>query len=298
MKIGAWGLPHTHVIFMSILFLYFTLGGCGWFSAGVKAELPLVERPRLALLPWGFEVPITKLGSVKTVDKELTPEQEKQQVTQALQEILNEARWLLQSRIATAQQFTMVSLEEIDAASADLGITAGQFPTPDQLCSLRNRLRADLILVGNVLDYGKVRWQWLAAGELTDLTAETLVIGLASSWNVPIILGNVGFELLTSTPIWFGGGYVFGMAFRPVRVEARALETVHGEPVWQDEEAAIWGRGRLKQLSETDRAKKEMQLYVNLSMAMEELGDSLNSQGLTVSSLRERQYTTEKTGCQ
>jgi hypothetical protein len=283
---------------MVILLLYFTLGGCSWFFAGVKAELPLAERPRLALLPWGFEVQITKLGSVKTIDKELTPEQETQQVTQALQEILNEARWLLQSNIAAAQQFTMVSLEEIDAASAALGIQAGQPPTSDQLCSLRTRLKADLVVVGNILDYGKVRWQWLAAGELGDLSAETVVLGLASSWNVPLMLGNVGFELLTSTPLWFGGGYVFGIAFRPVRVEARALETVHGEPVWQDEEAAIWGRGRLKQFSESERAKKEIQLYVNLSKAMEEIADSLSGQTFTVSGLRERQNSAPKTGCQ
>jgi hypothetical protein len=283
---------------MVILLLYFTLGGCSWFFAGVKAELPLAERPRLALLPWGFEVQITKLGSVKTIDKELTPEQETQQVTQALQEVLNETRWLLQSNIAAAQQFTMVSLEEIDAASADLGLQAGQLPTSDQLCSLRTRVRADLVVVGNILDYGKVRWQWLAAGELGDLSAETVVLGLASSWNVPLMLGNVGFELLTSTPLWFGGGYVFGIAFRPVRIEARALETVHGEPVWQDEEAAIWGWGRLKQLSETERAKKEIQLYVNLSNAVEEIADSLSGQTFTVSGLRERQNSAPKTGCQ
>jgi hypothetical protein len=91
---------------------------------------------------------------------------------------------------------------------------------------------------------------------------------------------------------------VFGIAFRPVRVEARALETVHGEPVWQDEEAVIWGRGRLKQLSETERAKKEMQLYVNLSHAVEEIADSLSEETFTVSGLRERQRSAEKEGCQ
>jgi hypothetical protein len=54
-----------------------------------------------------------------------------------------------------------------------------------------------------------------------DMTAESIALGLATAWN-PIAIGaNLGFELLTSTPLWFGGGYVFGVALRPVRVEAR-----------------------------------------------------------------------------
>jgi hypothetical protein len=274
------------------------LAGCAWFREHVQTELPLDERPRLAFLPFGVEAPIKTLASVKSMEKELQPDEEARVLAATLQEIRNEARWLLQSGLAAGQQFKMVSLEETDAAVADLGIKAGEIPTPAQLCALKARLKADLVLEGNILDYGKVRWQWLLGGMLTDISAETLVLGLATGGNVPIMLGNAGFELLTSTPIWFGGGYLFGIAVRPVGVEARALETVHGEPVWQDEEATIWGRGRLKQVSETERAKKEIQLYVNLSKAMEEIADSLNEQNFRVSGLRERQSSTKETGCQ
>ncbi len=49
-----------------------------------------------------------------------------------------------------------------------------------------------------------------------DISWETAAIGIATVWNPGIILGNVGFELLTSTPLWFGGGYVFGVALRHV----------------------------------------------------------------------------------
>ena len=107
------------------------------------------------------------------------------------------------------------------------------------------------------------------------------------AWN-PIAIGaNLGFELLTSTPLWFGGGYLFGIALRPVRVEARAFETVQGYPIWQamDESAYAWGA--LKTLPEGVRDKKESQLELNLAEVMESLGDALTKQAFMASRLRE-----------
>jgi len=116
---------------------------------------------------------------------------------------------------------------------------------------------------------------------------ESIVLGLATDWNLIAIGANLGFELLTSTPLWFGGGYVFGIALRPVRVEARAFETVHGYPVWQamDESAYAWGV--LKTLPEAVRGKKESQLALNLAEIMESLGDDLIEQSFMASRLRE-----------
>ena len=90
---------------------------------------------------------------------------------------------------------------------------------------------------------------------LADITWETVAIGLASSWNPGIILGNVGFELLTSTPVWFGGGYLFGIVARPVRVQADAWDPINGESVWEKEEFAVYIWGHLNQLPEPEREK-------------------------------------------
>ena len=90
-----------------------------------------------------------------------------------------------------------------------------------------------------------------------DMSWETVALGLATAWNPAIILGNVGFELLTSTPLWFGGGYLFGVAFRPVRVEARAFETNEGLPIWQSMDESAYAGGALKELPEAVRDKKE-----------------------------------------
>ena len=73
---------------------------------------------------------------------------------------------------------------------------------------------------------------------------------------------------------------------RPVRVEARAFETVQGYPIWQamDESAYAWGA--LKMLPEEIRGRKEAQLELNLAEIMESLGDALTKQGFEASQLR------------
>lgn len=247
----------------------------------------LQERPFVAILPFDFDLEITTLSALKTVDETLSPEDEAKQVAETLKEIQQEARWLLLSRLATGQGFRFVPLAETDALAEELQLEAGVLPNAEQLGEFRRRLGADLVVAGSILDYGKVRWQWLAAGMFADIAWETAAIGVATAWNPGIILGNVGFELLTSTPLWFGGGYVFGIALRPVRVEARAFETVHGYPIWQTMEESAYAWGALEALPEAVRGKKESQLALNLAEIMESLGDDLIKQSFMVSRLRE-----------
>jgi hypothetical protein len=84
--------------------------------------------------------------------------------------------------------------------------------------------------------------------------------------------------------VW--GGYLFGFAMRPVRVEARAFETIHGYPIWQSMEESVYAWGALKQLPEGVWDKKEVQLELNMAEIMECLGDSLTKQEFMASRLR------------
>jgi len=264
------------------------LMGCVAFEPAAQSRVEdLTERPVVAILPFGFDLEITKLSTVKTVNETLSPEDEAKQVADTLLEIQQEARWLFLSRLAAGQGFQFVPPDETDALAAELALKPGMFPNAQQLTEFRRRLGADLVVAGSILDYGKIRWQWMLAGMTTDMTVESIALGLATAWN-PIAIGaNLGFELLTSTPLWFGGGYVFGVALRPVRVEARAFETVQGYPIWQamDESAYAWGA--LKTLPEEVRDKKESQLQLNLAEIMESLGDDLIKQAFIASRLRE-----------
>jgi len=265
------------------------LPGCVAFEPTVESKVEnLQERPYVALLPIGFDLEITALSYVKTVEETLSPEEESKQLAEALREIQDETRWLLLSRLASGHGFRFVSLEKTDALAEELALKPGAVPSPDQVAEFRKRLGADLVIAVSILDYGKVRWQWLAAGMFADIAWETVVIGLATAWNPAIILGNVGFELLTSTPLWFGGGYLFGVAMRPVRVEARAFETFEGWPIWQTMEESVYAWGALKYLPETLRDKKEVQLHLNIAETMESIGDSLTEEGYMVSLLKNR----------
>ncbi|MGH7205089.1 MAG: hypothetical protein ACREI2_02645 [Nitrospiraceae bacterium] len=267
---------------------------CGWFKSGALLDPPPADRPRVAVLPFDMGIEITSLSSIQSVNGDLKPEEEPQLLEKAVKQVQEDARRLMYERLAGKQAFELIPFEETDRAFDELGITTTETLTPEQLSRLRTRLGADLLVTGTVQDYGKVRWHWLAAGMLGDMTWETVVIGLATAWNPALILGNVGFELLTSTPVWFGGGYLFGVAFRPVRVEASAIDPLNGAVVWHDTEVAIYVWGRLKEVPEEDRKKKEIQLRLNLTTATEELGDSLMDEGLTRESLRERRLPDEQ----
>ncbi|HKN86407.1 MAG TPA: hypothetical protein VJV04_06090 [Nitrospiraceae bacterium] len=259
--------------------------GCAYFRSTPDFDTAVAERPSIALLPFGIDRKITTLSAVKSVDVKPSAEEEPRQVAEALKDVLADARWLFLSRLATGQQFQFVPLEQTDAVAVELGLKPGVLPTPEQLSELRRRLKADLVVAGNILEYGRIRWQWFVTGALAELSVETVVIGLASAWNPAIILANVGVDVLVNSALLLGGGYLFGIAFRPVVIEARAFETVQGNPVWQSMEGAFYAWGTLKQLPEAERGKKESQLRINLERAIEALADSLNAARLTVSQL-------------
>lgn len=108
-------------------------GGCAWFQTRPQQEIPMVERPYVAVLPIGIEVEITKLSYIKSVEEELSPEDEAQQLADALQQIRTEARRLLQGRLAAGQRFRFVPDEQIAAAVTTLELKPGGVPTTDQL---------------------------------------------------------------------------------------------------------------------------------------------------------------------
>jgi hypothetical protein len=260
--------------------------GCVAFEPPRQSTVDdLGERPHIAILKFGFEIEITELSAVQTVDQTPSlPEEEAVLLANALQRIQQDARWLLVSRLATGYGFRFVPLEAVDALADELQLKPGQIPKAEQLSEFRRRLEADLVVSGSLLDYGKVRWQWLLTGMLVDMTVDNTIIGFATGWNPVALAASVGWDVVTSAPIWFGGGYLFGVAFRPVRVEARAFETFQGYPIWQTMEEAVYAWSALKTLPEAIRGRKEVQLELNLAEILESMGDNLTRQNLSRSS--------------
>lgn len=260
--------------------------GCAGAESAVRPDVSELNRPVVAVLPFAMGVELKKLSSIQTVDGELTPEREAELIAKAKVEIPAQARRMVQEQLAASPQFVMVPIEEVDQAVADLKLAYDKPIAAEPAAMMRERLGADILVGGIVQDYGKVRWQWLAAGMVGDMTWESIVLGAATAWNPGAILGNIGFELLTSTPVWFGGGYLFGVAFSPVRVDAWAVETQRGTEVWDDEAIAVYVWRRLKTVPEADRKKKEVALRLNLKKTMEDLAESLLDEQLTKQSLR------------
>lgn len=263
-------------------------GSCAWFQSRPQQEIPMLERPYVAVLPIGIEVEITQLSSVKSVEEELSPEDEGQQLAEALQQIRTEARRVLQTRLEGGERFRLVPDDQVAAAVTTLELKPGVAPTTDQLASLRAQLGADLVIVGNILDYGKIRWQYWVPGLIVSMLTETLIVGAATGFNPAIMAATAGSELLTDVPFWWGGAYIGGWAFRPVRVEASAIDPLDGAVAWDETESAVYLWGRLKAVPEEERKKKEVQLGLNLKKAMEDIGDSLIDASLTISALRLR----------
>jgi hypothetical protein len=178
-------------------------GGCAWFQTRPQQEIPFGERPYVAVLLIGIDVEITTPSYIKSVEEDLSPEDEAQQLAYALQQIRTEAQRFLQSRLAAGQRFWFVPNEQVVAVVTKLEVKSGVVPTTDQLADLHAQLGADLVIVGNILDYGKFRWQYWVPGLVLSMLTETLIIGAATGFNPAFMAATAGSELLTDVP--FGG---------------------------------------------------------------------------------------------
>ena len=110
---------------------------------------------------------------------------------------------------------------------------------------------------------------WVPGLVLSMLT-ETLIVGATTGFNPAFMAATAGSELLTDVPFWWCEAFIGGWAFRPVRVETSAFDPLDGAVVWNETEAVVYLWGRLKEVPEGERKKKEVQLGLNLSKECEE----------------------------
>jgi hypothetical protein len=84
----------SHLTIVALSFIATLLSGCVAFEPTLQSTIDeLAHRPFIAILPIGFDLDITSLSSVKSIEDTLSPEQEAIQLVQALGEIRQEARW-------------------------------------------------------------------------------------------------------------------------------------------------------------------------------------------------------------
>jgi hypothetical protein len=134
-----------------------------------------------------------------------------------------------------------------------------------------------VVITGLIHDYGKVRWQYWATGLAIHATTELLIVGFASGWNPAIVVPFIFLDVATDVPIWYGGGYVFGWVFRPVRVHLEAVQIRNCRGVvWSEDELAVKVPGKtLSEYPPEEQSKKEIQLEANLKHVMADFAETI-----------------------
>ena len=246
-------------------------------SCSTLWEKPATPNPplRIVVAPILLDAAISESTQIHTFDDAPSPESEPVVLRQLEDEIQTRAQRFLTEHLAQQEGFDVLPFQEARRTSADISVISKPW-TEEQLLELGRQTNADFVISGRILDYGRVRWQYSMAGFVTHAAVELLVVGFATGWN-PVALGAfVATDFTTDIPIWFGGGYVFGWAFRPVRIELSALQLKPclGE-VWTPQVVMVRVPGQaLDEYPPEEQKRKEVQLEANLKEAMADLAET------------------------
>jgi hypothetical protein len=247
--------------------------GCSLFSP--HALPPPTPPLKLLVAEVTLKAPVTSPTDLQSFREPLSPEVKPVLLAQLIEEVEVKAQRLFIEQLGQQPGFTAVPFAEARRMRATLDSTHKELDAT-QLRVLGAEAAADVVLSGHILDYGKVHWQYWVPGLAVSMLAETLIVGAATGFNPAIMAATAGSELLTDVPFWWGGAYIAGWAFRPVRIQVAALQVMGcAEPVWHDEEVIVlipW-KTLAKYLPE-ERQRKEVQLEVNLSRALAEVAVS------------------------
>ncbi len=257
-------LPYTYV------FPLIMATGCSVlpFQKSAPPDPPI----RLLVAQIKMIAPLTSPTDLKTFDKKLAPEEEPALLTQLIEDVEVGAQRLFIDHLAHQEGFTVIPFAEVEQIQAGLGYTNNRL-NKVQRTALGAQTGADIVLSGRILDYGKVQWRYWVTGLILSMTAETLIVGAATGFNPGIMAIAAASELVTDLPLWWGGAYIAGWAFRPVRIAVKATQIAGCEQqIWKEQELVVLVPGKaLKNYSPEDKKRKEIQLSANLEKALRKI---------------------------
>lgn len=253
------------------------LTGCtGMWPRWFTTALPPPETQPLALVaPVAVEASVTHVSQIYSVDDAASEDQEPQLRAQLLDELALHAQRVLTAHLAKRSEMRVLAFAE----TRRLGI--GSPPTDrrwtdDELAGMGRSAGADIVIAARIHDYGRLGWRHWVYGWLGVASTHTAIVGAATAWN-PLAMGAyLAYDLATDLPLWYGGAYVLGWAFRPVHVEVDAVQlTPCTKRTWYDQEVTvIAGRKALAGYPDEQRRRKEIQLQVNLDQALATLAEA------------------------
>lgn len=255
---------------LSILLILLT--GCSglWTRPADPPNPPL----KIVVAPVILEAAITKSAQIHSFDEAPAPEVEPVLLAQLHDEIQVSAQQFLTDALVRQEGFFVIPFDETSRLLAVFG-PPGTPLTDEQIRELRQQTDADFVISARILDYGVVRWQYWVTGLVVHSTIGLTILGVATGWN-PVAIGAYFVYELPDVAIWSGGAYVFGWAFRPVRIQVEAFQL---KPcaglVWTEQEAVVKVSGKmLAEYPPEDQKRKEVQLEANLRRVMTDIADT------------------------
>ncbi len=147
--------------------------------------------------------------------------------------------------------------------------------SPEGLQKIKEAYNVDALLIAEIPWYGKTNIMWPIIGLSADIAAETIILGFITKWNSTILLANLGWELVTNTPLWFGGSYLFGQAYKPVTIEAKLYDLNNNFKVYESDFEVTKSSHMLEKYPKKERKKIQNQLDASLKRALKELAIEL-----------------------
>jgi len=259
-----------------MLFALILLAGCGgmwprWFAS----TLPSPDSPvRLLVAPVAFEPSIGHASDIYSFDDLYSDDNEPYLRAQLIDEVAVRAQRVLTEELAKRPEFQVTPF--VEARRLPSGSTTLRRRWTDaELEKLGRSAGVDMVLAARINDYGRLGWRHWVYGWLSVASVHTTIVGAATAWNPLAMGGYLIYDLATDLPLWYGGAYVLGWAFRPIHVEMEAIQ-LQGCVVrtWYDQEVTIVANSeQLNVFDESQRKRKEVQLQVNLDHTMKTLAE-------------------------
>ena len=247
--------------------------GCGMLWTRTA---PLPAEPLTVLVAQvRLNAPVTSPQDLHSFNDAPPPEVQPMLLAQLIDEVQVHAQRVFSEELSRQQAFQLVPFREARLMLSDMK-SHGEALSEADLFVFGVQAEADVVVSVRILDYGAIQWQYWVSGLALSMLTETLVVGAATGFNPAIMAATAASELVTDLPFWWGGAYVGGWAFRPVRVTAEAIQiTGCQKQIWTEQELVILVPGKtLERYPPEERRRKEIQLEVNLEHALANLADA------------------------
>lgn len=248
------------------LFLVFFIG-CS--NVSLKKNVSKVSPVRLGIIGFKITAPIKKLKDIQTIEKDKTYPILEEEIRQ--REI--EAKEFFIQYMRTYYK----EVEVIDIPIEKVNWKKKLNFSHNDLHRIRDEFQVDAVIAGEIPWYGKTNLVWPIIGFTADITIETLIIGLVTDWNGPLIVANLGWEVLTNGPLWFGGAWLFGQAYKPVTVNVKMISLQREISEYEKEIEVTKSAHMLSKVPKNERKKIEIQLDASLKKAIKEVAIELNA---------------------